>query len=66
MPTEYFTYIDVSEADILSAIKMMKSNSAPGCDDIHPVFLKKMACFLTLLLKLLIKKPLCSGYVPND
>ena len=41
MPTQCFTYIVVSEDDVLSAIKMLNLNSAPGCDDIYPVFFKE-------------------------
>ena len=66
MPTECFTYIDVSEADFLSAIRMLNSKSAPGCDDIHPVFLKEMSCFFILPWKLLFQKSLSSGDETND
>ena len=66
MPTECFIYIDVSEADILSAIKMLNSSSAPGRDDNYPVFFKKMACFLNLPLKPLFQKSLNSDDVPNE
>ena len=53
MPTECFTYIDFSEADVLSATTMLDSNSSPGCDDSYPESLKKNVCFLILYFKML-------------
>ena len=61
-----FTEIDISNQDVLSAIKATKINSAPGQDCLPPIFLHKCASSLVKPLKIIMKKSLLNSDIPHN
>ena len=60
-----FTQIEVTRADILSAIKATKINSAAGPDTIPPILLHKCADALVDPLRIIMNKSLKNGEIPD-
>ena len=61
-----FMEIDISDEDILNAIKATKINSAPGQDCLPPIFLHKCASSLVNPLKIIMKKSLKNSDIPDS
>ena len=59
-----FTYIDITNEDILQAIKSTKINSAPGPDTVPAVLLHKCADTLLTPLKAIMEKSLRNSDIP--
>ena len=60
-----FTEIEITEDDLINAIKSTKINSAPGSDGVPPILLHKCAQSLVKPLKLIFKKSLENGDIPE-
>ena len=58
-------YIDVTNSDIISAIKKLKPTKSPGPDQIYAKTLLEMKDNLSDHLKILFKKSIDSGFVPD-
>lgn len=61
-----FTYIDITNEDILQAIKSTKINSAPGPDSVPAILLHKCAETLLSPLKTIMKKSLENSDIPES
>ena len=61
-----FTEIEITNEDVLSAIKATKLNSAPGPDGLPPIFLHKCASPLLNPLKIIMKKSLLNSDIPHN
>ena len=57
--------IDITDEDVLSAIKSTKINSAPGQDCLPPILLHKCAHSLVKPLKIIMKKSLKNSDIPD-
>ena len=53
---ETFTSIEITQSDVINAIKATKINSAPGPDSIPPILLHKSADVLANPLTLIMNK----------
>ena len=60
-----FTSIQISEADVIEAIKSTKINSAAGPDSIPPIVLHKCAEVLANPLKLIMNKSIKNADIPD-
>ena len=62
---EDLTDIDVTELEIQNAIGELKENSSAGPDDIPALFLRKTRESIALPLKILLRKSLDEGIIPD-
>ena len=56
--------VEITENDILSAIKSLKAESSPGPDGIHPFFIKSCAMSLMDPLLIIYNRSLSTGIFP--
>ena len=66
MPMNSFCTLNVTDENVLAAIRSMNPNGSPGQDNIYPQFIKSMSCYLILPLKLLFQKSIDSAVIPDD
>ena len=66
MPVDSFSEILITNNDILEDVRDMNSSSAPGADNMHACFIKRMVCYLVLPLKIIFNKSIQSGCIPYD
>ena len=60
-----FMEIDITDEDIINAIKATKVNSAPGQDCLPPILLHKCTTSLVNPLKIIMKKSLKNSDIPD-
>ena len=65
IPPNSLTSIHVKSEDILEAINAMNTNSAPGLDEVHPLLIKNVRCYLVEPLRVLFQKSLDTGTLPR-
>ena len=61
-----FCNISITDQDIIYAIQSMNADSAPGPDLVHGHFIKNVYCYLIQPLKLLFRKCIENGSVPEE
>ena len=66
IPENSFTNLEVTDADVLDAVKLMNKSCAPGNDGIYPQFIKNVTCFMIKPLRILFNKSLSEGILPAD
>ena len=65
IPPNSLTSIQVKSEDVLEAINAMNTNSAPGLDEVHPLLIKNVRCYLVEPLRVLFQKSLDTGTLPR-
>ena len=66
MPVNSLTGVEVEETNIVEAIQQMNKGSAPGMDEISPLFISKVFPNLVKPLGIIFKKSLETGNLPLD
>ena len=66
MPEDSFTDLDLTESNIIEAMKDMNSDSSPGYDNMFPKFLKNISCYIIKPLLSLFRKSMQDESIPND
>ena len=66
MPPDSLNDVLITDRLIIEAIHHMNGNSAPGMDNIHPIFVKNVFPFLIKPLRLIFTKSFQTGIVPVD
>ena len=62
MPEDSFTDLDLTESDIVEAMKDMNSDNSPGYDNMFPKLLKNISCYILSLFR----KSMQDESIPND
>ena len=65
MPPNSFGDLQITESDVIEAIRKMNVGGAPGPDCIYPKFIKEMSCFLVRPIITIFRKSLLTGQVPK-
>jgi hypothetical protein len=58
--------VDISAEDIREVLNTLKTNKARGPDDIHPQVMKEAAVEISVPLKIIFKKSIDTGCLPNQ
>jgi len=63
---QYFSFSQVTEKEVLEAIRSLKSGKATGADDIPAVFIKRLANELTPQITCILNECIWQNIFPND
>jgi hypothetical protein len=56
----------ISESDIQSRLKTLKTDKSPGPDSIHPRIVQEVRIEIASALKIIYDLSICSGVLPDD
>ena len=61
VPENSFVSFGISSHDVVNAIRDLNGNGSPGLDNINPIFIKTLSCYLITPLKMMFKKSIDTG-----